>query len=116
MCERALKPETADKSLETDVHLANDVGGSEGFELLLDDLDGKRNKLQESNPVRLGTYKLQTDNTSKICPMCGAIFDSHVTFELFCEHVEEHFSDDSVELDYSSERNFEIVSATMGNF
>lgn len=59
--------------------------------------------------------KRMADCLDKMCPMCGKIYSSTVTFEIFQEHVESHFIDDT-ELDMSVDKNFEFVSNTVGNF
>lgn len=59
--------------------------------------------------------KRMADCLDKMCPMCGKIYSNTATFEVFQEHVESHFIDDS-ELDMSVEKNFEFVSNTVGNF
>lgn len=118
VCGKWEKPEMTDKSLETDIHPEDNCSIRESYEALLDGLlvDNLDNGNNYAAAMNFANGKFQTDDGSKICPMCGAAFDSQVTFELFCEHVEEHFCDDSVDLEHSSERNFEMVSATMGDF
>lgn len=107
-----------DKSLETDIRPEVNCSIPDPYEALLDGLldDNLNNENDYAAAMNFANGKFQTDAGNKICPMCGATFDSQVTFELFCEHVEEHFCDDSVDLDHNSERNFEMVSATMGDF
>lgn len=55
------------------------------------------------------------DSIDKMCPMCGEVYTSVASFELFRDHVESHFIDDS-ELDMSVEKHYEFVSNTVGNF
>lgn len=59
--------------------------------------------------------KRMADCLDKMCPMCGKIYSNTATFEVFQEHVESHFIDDT-DLDMSVEKNFEFVSNTVGNF
>lgn len=59
--------------------------------------------------------KRMADCVDKMCPMCGEIYSNAATFEVFQEHVESHFIDDT-ELDMSVEKNFEFVSNAVGNF
>lgn len=51
----------------------------------------------------------------KMCPMCGKVYSNAISFEIFQDHVESHFIDDT-ELDLSVEKNFEFVSNTIGQF
>lgn len=106
MCGGAQQTEMSDKSLETDIRPENKCNSRNPNE----------NKEKESDAMHFERTSLPSNGGSKICPMCGIVFDAHVAFEVFCEHVEDHFCDDSIDLEYSVERNFEMVSATMGNF
>lgn len=60
---------------------------------------------------------LADEANNKICPMCGKLFDCAVVpFASFCEHVEDHFRDDSIDLVHNMENNFELISHTVGDF
>lgn len=60
------------------------------------------------------------DALDKMCPMCAKLYSASTTFDAFQEHVESHFVDatDAGELldGGSMERNFELVSQTVGDF
>lgn len=48
--------------------------------------------------------------------MCSKFYTQDILFEEFQEHVESHFRDESdIEL-HSLEKNFEMVSHSVGNF
>lgn len=68
-----------------------------------------------SQNVDILEQKRLADNRDKMCPMCGKVYSSQTTFELFQDHVESHFIDDS-ELDASIDKNFEFISNSVGNF
>lgn len=55
------------------------------------------------------------DTIDKMCPMCGQIYTCDATFDEFQDHVESHFIDES-ELDISLDKNFELISHTVGDF
>lgn len=105
----AKKPEMADKSLETDESLGNEV---------------KHNGHNVSPPpvqrINILQEKIKADAADameKTCPMCGKIYSSQVSFNAFREHVEMHFIDTlEVEVDNSVERQYEFVSHTVGDF
>lgn len=66
--------------------------------------------------IDLMSQKYALENSERMCPMCGKLFKATTTFSEFQEHVESHFIDDS-DTDYNSiDRNFEIVSHTVGDF
>lgn len=60
--------------------------------------------------------KRRADSLEKMCPMCARIYNHAESFDVFQEHVESHFIDDSDMLDASLEKNFEMVSHTVGDF
>lgn len=51
----------------------------------------------------------------QICPMCSKFYTQDILFEEFQEHVESHFRDES-DIELSIEKNFEMVSQSVGNF
>ena len=57
--------------------------------------------------------KLEADKKIKVCPMCGLIFGTNVTFDQFCSHVESHFLQESSS---DSEQNYEFIAHTVGDF
>ncbi|KAI8123009.1 Protein spindle-F [Lucilia cuprina] len=115
------KPEMADKSLETDESL-NDVtkynnSTANDLNTIYSESSAKIIPVVQSNHLNIIQDKILADETNNMCPMCGKIYDSQVTFESFCEHVEEHFRDDNIpEVDHSMEHNFELISHTVGDF
>lgn len=72
--------------------------------------------LPPTNHLNILQEKIMADEANKICPMCGKLYDSTIPFESFCEHVEEHFRDESLDLVHSMENNFEFISHTVGDF
>lgn len=60
--------------------------------------------------------KRRADLLEKTCPMCAKIYTNGESFDDFQEHVESHFIDESDLLDASLEKNFEMVSHTVGDF
>lgn len=72
-------------------------------------------KPEHTNAIDILEQKRIADCLDKMCPMCGKVYSSQTTFELFQDHVESHFLDDS-ELDASIDKNFEIISSSVGNF
>lgn len=72
-------------------------------------------KPEHVNTVDILEQKRIADSLDKMCPMCGKVYSSQTSFELFKDHVESHFIDDS-ELEASIDNNFEFVSSTVGNF
>lgn len=65
--------------------------------------------------IDIAQQKRIADCIDKMCPMCGAIYTNDASFEVFQDHVESHFIDDT-DLDLSVEKNFEFVSNTVGQF
>ncbi|KAH8268233.1 hypothetical protein KR026_002378 [Drosophila bipectinata] len=106
----AKKPEMADKSLETDESLGNEIKHN-GHNITPP-------PVQRINIIQEKIKADAADALEKTCPMCGKIYSSQVTFNAFREHVEMHFIDDSLELEVenSVERQFEFVSHTVGDF
>lgn len=115
------KPEMADKSLETDESL-NDVTklnntNANDMDTIYADSSAKVMPVIQNNHLNIIQEKILADEANNMCPMCGKIYDSQVPFESFCEHVEEHFRDESIQdLDHSMEHNFEMISHTVGDF
>lgn len=115
----------ADKSLETDESLT-EMKSCQPVALYAENFYKQQVKtyIEPSNMVTRINFlqeKIQADEmqkasaTDKMCPMCGKIYSSDVSFDAFREHVEEHFVDDSgVEL--SADLNFEIISHSVGDF
>lgn len=73
-------------------------GGTAQFELLLEE------KLRANCGVE------------KICPMCGKPYGEDTLFDVFQQHVESHFLDDSEIGELSLDRTYEYISQTVGNF
>ena len=65
--------------------------------------------------IDISQQKRIADQIDKMCPMCGKVYTNDASFELFQDHVESHFIDDT-DLDLSVEKNFEFVSNTVGPF
>lgn len=72
-------------------------------------------KPENVNTTDILEQKRIADRMDKMCPMCGKVYSRQTSFELFKDHVESHFIDDS-ELEASIDNNFEFVSSTVGNF
>ncbi|XP_068153655.1 protein spindle-F [Drosophila tropicalis] len=113
----AHKPETADKSLETDESLNNELKQYDK-----EHIDASHNGHDQTHgptPPRLNIIqeKIQADGMEKTCPMCGKLYSSQISFKAFREHVEMHFIDETIELENNSiDRQFEFVSHTVGDF
>lgn len=113
----------ADKSLETDESF-NDTKYTNQHHNDLKHFNGSMGKTTsdsttvpaQTSHLNIIQEKLLADESNKICPMCGKMYDCGVTFESFCEHVEEHFRDDNIDLDHSMEHNFEYISHAVGDF
>ncbi|XP_073818263.1 C2H2-type zinc binding domain-containing protein spindle-F [Musca autumnalis] len=129
------KPEMADKSLETDESLNNDSkyinhnnhsynfnelpakgGIASVTPLVLEKHPEEASPPPTTNHLNILQEKILADEANKICPMCGKLYDSTIPFESFCEHVEEHFRDESLDLLHSMENNYEFISHTVGDF
>lgn len=110
------KSELSDKILESNINSDDNCIDRKRNKGVLDAFIDDNFDKNKENAMNFEGSLLQSKDGNKICPMCGTVFDSQIPFELFCEHVEEHFCDDSIGLDHSAEQNFEIVSATMSNF
>uniref|UniRef100_A0A1B0BMH1 UBZ1-type domain-containing protein n=1 Tax=Glossina palpalis gambiensis TaxID=67801 RepID=A0A1B0BMH1_9MUSC len=119
------KPEMADKSLETDESLsdfkpyATNYGISKEQNREIDKTSCKTSTQDQAgnNHLNIVHEKLLADEQDKICPMCGKTYDSRISFDAFCAHVEEHFREDIIDLDHlSKEHNFELISHAVGDF
>ncbi|KAM7364122.1 C2H2-type zinc binding domain-containing protein spindle-F [Cochliomyia hominivorax] len=115
------KPEMADKSLETDESLNDVTKHTNTIANILNstyvDSSAKVIPVVQTNHVNIIQEKIIADETNNMCPMCGKIYDSQVSFDAFREHVEEHFRDETIpDIDYSMEHNFEMISHTVGDF
>lgn len=69
----------------------------------------------DPNAMDITQQKRIADYMDKMCPMCGKIYSDELSFEIFQDHVESHFIDET-DLDLSVEKNFEFVSNTVGQF
>lgn len=69
----------------------------------------------EQITMDISQQKRIAGSIDKMCPMCGKVYSNALSFEIFQDHVESHFIDDT-ELDLSVEKNFEFVSNTIGPF
>lgn len=85
----------------------NDV---EASEIIGDNATFVSNK---SHTIDISQQKRIADCIDKMCPMCGKVYSNVSSFELFQDHVESHFIDDT-DLDLSIEKNFEFMSNTIG--
>lgn len=72
-------------------------------------------KPDQSDAIDISQQKKIADCIDKMCPMCGKVYTNALSFEIFQDHVESHFIDDT-DLDLSVEKNFEFVSNTVGPF
>lgn len=72
-------------------------------------------KPDQSSAIDISQQKRIADCIDKMCPMCGKVYSNAASFEIFQDHVESHFIDDT-DLDLSVEKNFEFVSNTVGQF
>ncbi|XP_017039418.1 protein spindle-F [Drosophila ficusphila] len=110
----AKKPETADKSLETDDSLSSEL---KNYESQHNGHNGTPPR-QRINIIQEKIKADEADAMEKTCPMCGKQYSSQVSFNAFREHVEMHFIDDALDLetDNSMERQFEFVSHAVGDF
>lgn len=74
------------------------------------------NAEKDVNNIDFLKQRYSSENSERMCPMCGKLFCETTTFNEFQEHVESHFIDDS-DTDYNSiERNFELISHAVGDF
>lgn len=89
--------------------------GDEISELTGDNAAFSPMKSSKSNAIDIKQQKRIADYIDKMCPMCGKVYSNASSFELFQDHVESHFIDDT-DLDLSVEKNFEFVSNTVGPF
>lgn len=81
------------------------------------DSTAKELPMVQNTHINIIQEKILADETNHVCPLCGKIYNSEVTFESFCEHVEEHFRDENIQdIDHSIEHNFELISHSVGDF
>lgn len=66
------------------------------------------------NRIDIVQQKKMADTVDKMCPMCGKIYSDNLSFEVFQDHVESHFIDDT-ELDMN-EKYFEFIGNTIAPF
>lgn len=83
--------------------------------LRTDQVIHQQQQLPPTKHIDILQQKRIADQLDKMCPMCGKIYSSSSSFELFQDHVESHFIDDS-DLDLSIEKNYELISNSVGNF
>ncbi|KAL7731150.1 hypothetical protein ACLKA6_014345 [Drosophila palustris] len=116
----ANKPEMADKSLETEDRLSNELKRyhNEHATSQSHDTFNGHATIPIVPPSRLNIIqeKLKADAIDKTCPMCGKLYSSQVSFKAFQEHVEMHFIDDALDADGSMDRQFEFISHAVGDF
>lgn len=108
--DRHTKKTTADKSLSTDDELK-----LENVPLTDDEHTTTTVEIEEERNIDFVNQKRLADGLEKMCPMCGKLYEKTSTFDEFQDHVESHFIDAS-EVDFSIERNFEIISHSVGDF
>ncbi|XP_055321628.1 protein spindle-F [Sitodiplosis mosellana] len=95
------------QSSENDAEITEIIGDNAAFIPIKPD--------NQSDAVDITQQKKIADCMDKMCPMCGKVYSNVSSFELFQDHVESHFIDDT-DLDLSVEKNFEFVSNTVGQF
>ena len=111
----------ADKSLETDESL-NEVkfyNNRQRMPAAADDVAISSNNLAAQSPrLNIVQEKIEADAQDRICPMCGKLYNSQVTFDVFQQHVEMHFVDDNASLSLDSTNNgwMELSSHMVGDF
>lgn len=69
---------------------------------------------EKINNIDIVQQKRIADAMDKMCPMCGKIYANNLSFEVFQDHVEAHFIDDT-ELDLN-EKYFEFIGNTVAPF
>lgn len=94
-------------SSENDAEITEIIGDNAAFIPIKPD--------NQNNAIDITQQKKIADCMDKMCPMCGKVYSNTLSFELFQDHVESHFIDDT-DLDLSVEKNFEFVSNTVGQF
>lgn len=94
------------QSSENDAEITEIIGDNAAFIPI---------KPDQSNAIDISQQKRIADCIDKMCPMCGKIYSNALSFEIFQDHVESHFIDDT-DIDLSVEKNFEFVSNTVGPF
>ncbi|KAH8272636.1 hypothetical protein KR044_002498 [Drosophila immigrans] len=117
----AKKTEMADKSLETEDRLRNEIKQYQHENSTNSQSPDTFNEHSTIPLVALPHLniiqeKLKADAIDKTCPMCGKLYSSHISFKAFQEHVETHFIDDTADADASVERQFEFISHAVGDF
>lgn len=95
------------QSSENDAEISEIIGDNAAFMPIKPD--------QSDEAIDISQQKRIADCMDKMCPMCGKIYSNAASFDLFQDHVESHFIDDT-DLDISVEKNFEFVSNTVGQF
>ncbi|XP_008210214.1 protein spindle-F isoform X3 [Nasonia vitripennis] len=56
--------------------------------------DNNATQTSLSSPSTLPNKKIQTTEDNNICPLCGVVYSMSVSFDLFHEHVVNHFTKD----------------------
>lgn len=77
--------------------------------------DASNSSSTATTVIDISQQKRIADRIDKMCPMCGKVYTTDASFEVFQDHVESHFIDDT-DLDLSVEKNFEFLSNTVGQF
>jgi Autophagy receptor zinc finger-C2H2 domain len=108
---------TVDKSSATDPITSADLELELLKELKFDMEDVKKlEDHSDQSTIDLTAAKREADHSEKMCPLCGKIYSSNIMFDTFQEHVESHFVDELPSTELSLERNFEVISHSVGNF
>jgi hypothetical protein len=111
------KVATVDKSSATDPITSADLELELLKELKFDMEDVKKlEDLNDQSTIDLTAAKREADHAEKMCPLCGKVYSSNIMFDTFQEHVESHFVDDMPAAELALERNFEVISHSVGNF
>lgn len=102
------------QSSENDAEISEIIGDNAANAFMPIKPDASNNSTAPT-VIDISQQKRIADCIDKMCPMCGAIYTNDASFEVFQDHVESHFIDDT-DLDLSVEKNFEFISNTVGQF
>lgn len=103
------------QSSENDAEISEIIGDNAAVNAFIPIRPDASNNSTATTVIDIAQQKRIADCIDKMCPMCGALYTNDASFEVFQDHVESHFIDDT-DLDLSVEKNFEFVSNTVGQF
>lgn len=103
------------QSSENDAEISEIIGDNAAANAFIPIRPDASNNSTATTVIDIAQQKRIADCIDKMCPMCGAIYTNDASFEIFQDHVESHFIDDT-DLDLSVEKNFEFISNTVGQF